>query len=99
MTCSVHHEVVPFFGHVLSGSCGERLELRTSVVLRPSDVPQGACAAFRARVLDAFGPDGPRCLARDEEPFDPASGMGIARQTFEDVVDVLIGGRPGRSRR
>lgn len=76
--CGVVQQLEPFVGYVLTGSCGERLEVGVSEVLEESRLPESACAEFRRRALAAFGPGGGRSLVR-EEVYDPALDPPLGR--------------------
>lgn len=80
--CTLRQELLPGWGWVLHGSCGERLEIGLNVPLRPEALPPNACPDFRARALAAFGPGGPRRLT--PEPQDAWSDDPELRpQRFE----------------
>jgi hypothetical protein len=53
---AVHLELVPGLGYIARGVCGERLEFTVGAILRPGDMPAGACVGFTERMLRVFGP-------------------------------------------
>ena len=65
--CTIRATLRPGAGWLIEGSCGERLMLGVSEVLLGEMIPSGSCPDFHARVLQAYGPGGPRRLTPEIE--------------------------------
>lgn len=97
--CTVRMSPCPPLGYELEGSCGERLTVGASELLVEGRLPEGSCGDFRTKVLQAFGPGGPRRLNHElEEPYDGIPNLGRRagrplRGTVLEELQALLEGR------
>jgi hypothetical protein len=96
LSCELARDAVA--SYVCTGSCGERVTFGMGEVLRPCDVPAGACPRFRAELLAAFGAGGSRRFVQDRqvESVIPGELGAVLGQPYQDALMAITGIMPNR---